>query len=286
MTSYALNTINPTPIPTGGLIRLDITTQDPGTWTLTRHIVGQPTAVYVLFKGPAPITPAPDGTYYWINLDLGDGTSQPLDNTLTYYYTFTTTTAGTVTTDNLTCACSMTLEIDPYLPIMFRCFQAGLQSLAKSAGFSPPTVQIAMPLTGVPPLPIIAIAPALLQQTYTPIGHGYDWDYRLNRYQIYELVKRRYVISVHAKTPNERDFYTASCLLIFKGTLAQVLGSLGQNVSTDMMASYGQTVDDEFGPGMYFSEISLDFEGDFVASITTNYGIIESVAANVNDDEL
>lgn len=282
-----MNTILATLIPTGGIFRVNITSADAtGNWSLVRSVVGNPQASYTLYSGanPAGIDPK-TGLYSWIYLDMGDGSVEPLDQTKSYTYTFTSA-SGSVTSDPQSAACQMTLEMDPYLVVVFKAFKAGFTSLRRPATFqNNPTIQIAMPLTGVPTLPVIAIAPVHMEQAQVPIGHGVNTSGGTsNFYTIQEQVTRRYVVSVHAMTPDERDYYTTAVVLIFKSMLTEILGQLGMNVSHRFQTASSQVVDIE--PGFYYSESMLEFQGQFVAGITTNYGVIENVAVSVNDSEL
>ncbi len=278
------NTITAQPTPTGGLVLLNMQSADAGTWTLVRNSIGETTTSYTLFSGPNPGGSTGTGEYAWIFLDVGDGSTEPLDQTLTYTYTFTTT-SGSVTTDPVSAACAITLEMDPYLPIVFRALKAGFTSLQYPSTFQRrPTVQIAMPLTGTPTMPIVSLAPALMQQRQVPISAGVNTDYQNNFYTIQEQVMRRYSLTVFAMSPDERDYLTVAAILMFKGLLAPVLGQMGMDVHHDFQAAYSQVV--EPAPGFYYSEVSLEFQGQFVAGIKTNYGPVNHVAASVNGSEV
>src|SRR4051794_30796715 len=79
--------------PTGGIVILKLRSAAPAsTWSLVRAIVsgGSTTQQVTLFSSPGSAVP--------VFVDIGDGTKAPLDPTLSYQYTFTTS-AGTVTSD-------------------------------------------------------------------------------------------------------------------------------------------------------------------------------------------
>jgi hypothetical protein len=137
-------------------------------------------------------------------------------------------------------------------------------------------------LTGVPTLPIISIAPVLMQQTLVPIGNGVNTDYTQNYFSIYEQVKRRYSISVASKTTEERDFYSTAIVIIFKSMLIPILNEAGVDSFHSFQVSYTQDVENE--PAFYLAEVSLEFDGGFGAGITTNYGPINAVVVTPNPE--
>jgi hypothetical protein len=51
-------------------------------------------------------------------------------------------------------------------------------------------------------------------------------------------------------------------------------------VSTDFSASYSQVTDPQ--PGFYCSDLSLDFQGNMIASVSTSYGPVTAVVPVVN----
>jgi len=270
------NTISYEVIPTGGIIKLTLKTTEATGWVLTR--LWGPNRD-ILYQGAAPVTPDATGLYTWVFLDIGDNTNLPLDPTTAYMYQFATTNF-TVATPLITPACALTIEMDPYLPIIMRIIEAGVTSTLRPDSFREiPTVQVALPLTGVPRLPIISVTPVLMQQTKVPIGNGVNTDYQNNYYSIYEQVKRRYSVSVFSKSTEERDFYSTAVVVIFKSALISVLESMGVNSSHSFQISYTQDVENE--PGFYLAEVSLEFEGGFGAGITTSYGPVTAFDTTV-----
>jgi hypothetical protein len=273
------NTITYEILPTGGIVKLRMQTADATGWSFTRT---DGVNTVVLYQGSAPVKVDSSGNYCWVFLDLGDGTNMPLDPNTAYTYIFTTANS-TVSTPAITPNCSLSIEMDPYLPILMRVIQAGVNSALKPASFREnPTVQIAMPLTGVPTLPIISIAPVLMQQTLVPIGNGVNTDYTQNYFSIYEQVKRRYSISVASKTTEERDFYSTAIVIIFKSMLIPILNEAGVDSFHSFQVSYTQDVENE--PAFYLAEVSLEFDGGFGAGITTNYGPINAVVVTPNPE--
>jgi hypothetical protein len=274
------NVINYAVIPSGGIVSLTFESSDTtGTWTITREGNGQ---TITLYQGPP--TGNTNGTMYkWLYLDLGDGTNLPLNASQVYTYTFASTNAASGV-EVVTPACSLVISQDGYLSIFMRCLQAGLNNIqlpiAGTGKIRPPTIQIAMPLTGAPTMPLITVAPLLLQQKVVPIGHGSNSDYQNNQYGIYEQVMRRYSVSVFAETPLERDFYTTAVITVFKSVLYPILNNMGQNVTTDFQASYMQMTDPQ--PGFYGSEVSLDMQGNMIASVSTSYGPVTAVVPVVD----
>jgi hypothetical protein len=265
------NSITLTVIPTGGIIRINLVSADvAGLWTLTRTATGTPVAEppYTLYSGPALVMPnaAPE----W--LDYGDGLNQPLDPAITYQYTFSTE-SGSVT-ESAQPSCSIIIDYDDYTRLLVRILQAGVKSLVPPSGVSfnrKPVVTVSMPLTGTPPIPCISVNEDLLQQGETPIGHGMNTDTTNNEYQIFELVMRRYRVTVFTSTVDEREYWKFAIIALFKSVMIPVLEHMGQNVTTKFQCASSQVVD--VSPGFYFADIGLEFTGDMPVRIKTNYGV-------------
>jgi hypothetical protein len=274
------NIINYEVIPSGGIVSLLFESSDiHGTWTITREGNGQ---TITLYQGP-PMGTTNGTAYKWLYLDLGDGTNLPLNALQPYTYTFASTNAPSGV-EVITPACSLVISQDGYLAIFMRCLQAGCNNIqlpiAGTGKIRPATIQIAMPLTGAPTMPLITVAPLLLQQKNVPIGHTVNSDYQKNEYGLYEQVMRRYSVTVLAETPLERDFYAAAVVTVFKAVIFPVLNNMGQNVTTDFQVSYAQIVDPQ--PGFYMADVSLDFQGNMIASVSTSYGPVTAIDPVVN----
>jgi len=282
MTTLPANQIFYNVVPSGGIVTLLFQSYDTaGTWTITRAGNGQ---TLTLYNGP-PIGNT-NGTYWkWNYIDTGDGTNLPLAANVAYTYTFSSTNAESAV-EVITPACSITIQMDSYLAIIMRCLQAGLNNIALPISgpglIRKPTIQIAMPLTGAPQMPLISVAPVMLQQDKVPIGHAADYDYQHNKYNIYELVMRRYSVSIFSETVLERDFYVMAVITVFKASLYSILNQMGQDVSTSFSASYNQVTDPQ--PGFYLGEVSLEFTGNLIALVTTDYGPVNAVDVTVTPE--
>ena len=270
-------TLTATVIPVGGIVSLDVQTPDStGTWLLTRQAAGG--EAVVLYDGPAaPLNPN------W--LDVGDLTGQPLNPALEYTYTFTSASGSATAT--ATPAATVQVEPDPYVLIMLRVLQAGFASLALPAGWKKrPQVIHAMPIAGQPPLPLLTIQLDLVQQRDVPIGHGINNDMTdQNTYAIEETVHRRFRVTVLTSSVDEREFYRDCVIAFFKAVLVPILEARGNNIRHDFQSVSSQVVGEQMNPGFYFAELGLAFDGVLSVNLTTNYGVIEAVATNIEATE-
>jgi len=262
-------------VPTGGAVSLDFSSTDTGTWTLTRAVQaagGATSNEYTLFSQAA----SPTGAGFWI--DMGDGTAAQLNQSTTYLYTFSTASGSATAT--VQPAQQMQLIYDDYTVMLIKLLKAAVVSAQPPDGISlgnRPQVLYAMPLTSTPALPIISVSEVLLQQWKTGIGHGLDFDWTKNYYDVSEQVHRRYQVTVMARDPESREFLKQLVLATFKVILGPVLTRMGQNVSSDFQASSNQVTDPS--PGFYYCDISLNFSGVFSTGVKTNFGVVESFDA-------
>lgn len=254
-------------LPCGGLMRVDYSSQDPGTWTLTRNalIQGNLLRPEVLYQGP----PIASGTGLYV--DIGEG-SLPLDGATTYLYEISTNT-GTASASGIPAA-SLQLDFFDYTMFVLRFIQAGVQNVTlpgDDAFQNKPKVINAMPLTGAPSLPTISVAEDLSGQAEQGIGHTVNSDYQANKFTINEIANRRYRIAVLCSSTEEREFYKTLVISLFKGMLTAIMGQLGMDVRYSWHSSSSQQVDTS--PGFYYSEIGLQFDTDFQTTITTSYPV-------------
>jgi hypothetical protein len=274
--------IKPTLIPTGGVIRLDFNPSSTGPWTLSRavSVSGQLGAATVLYSG-APVL------FY---IDLGDGIGQPLSSTTSYVYTLATG-SGTVVTAALNPSLALKITSDValenntefgYVFLIKRLIEAGLNSLTLPDGWSPPSVILAMPLTGRPALPIVTINADLEQQDKVPIGQMVNTDFENNSYTITSLVKNRYRITVLCETATQREFYKKAIAAIYTVALATVLPAFGQDISHTLQTASSQVTSDESSPGFYFADIMVEFTGNFDVTISTTYPVVNGFTVEVN----
>ena len=276
--------INTTLAPTGGVVVLALTSTDPGPWTLTRTAVSGPGAGATLYSG-APVANALNPAIGWTYVDMGDGTNLPLDPTTTYSWTLTTA-AGAVTTNTLVPAVGLSLEYTDFTAILVKALQAALPNVQPPDGttwakkISPSSILTAMPITGVPTLPLVCVCPQLDQQDQVGIGYSVDTDNTQNSYNITDLALHRYSVAVFTATDQERDFYKQAIIAIWKSLLTPILTALGQDVAVRWQAASSQKTQSPASPGFYFCELGVTFTGVANVAITTDYGVIDTFAFN------
>lgn len=257
--------------PTGGIMILKMQSAAPAnSWSLVRAIVaGASPSQVTLFQAPEYTQP--------VFLDIGDGTKAPLDPTLSYQYTFTTA-AGTVTTDAIVPSASITLEPDHLTAVLLRALTAGFRSLVIPAAFNDrPRVFHAMPMGIQPTLPMVSLNGTLLQQGDIPIGQNNPSNITSNTLAIGGQALRHYTIAVMASTVEEREFYRDATLGIFNSILGPILNAIGENSTHRFQVHSSQVVGSGQQPGFFYSEILLELTGTFSVSVSTSYGVIETI---------
>jgi hypothetical protein len=262
------NSIICTVIPCGGIVSVDLVSDDTGTWTLTRAPTANLANIYTLYSGPPLVLP--DTAPYY--LDIGDGNNGPLNQEISYTYTFTTW-SGSVS-QAVVPVSTIDLEYDDYLQLLTNMLTAGVQAMTPPQWLNTtgrPAVFISMPLVAQPPIPCITINEDLMQQEEVPIGHGMNTDMMRNEYQIQEIVNRRYRVTVITSSTDEREFWKLTVISLFKSILVPVLIKMGQDVSSSFQASSSQINPPEANPGFYFCDIMLEFSGILPIRITTSY---------------
>ena len=146
------NTILCTVVPCGGIVTIDLCSEDTGTWTLTRAPTDNLANAFTLYSGP-PLALPTASPYY---LDLGDGLNGPLDASTSYTYTFSTW-SGSISQAVIP-ASTIVLEYDDYLRLLTNMIEAGVRSITlPGANWEKPSVMISMPLVGQPTIPAISI---------------------------------------------------------------------------------------------------------------------------------
>lgn len=267
-------------LPTGGVVALTLSSADQaGPWVLTRSIVGLALPAVTVYDGP-PLAPkhVPALPMDWI--DAGDGTTLPLNPTLSYTWTFTTA-HGSVTTAAVQPVCKITVLPDQIEDIIIKMLKAGIESLRVPQGFAnKPTVLQAMPLAGQPPLPLITINESLIQQEHIGIGDSVNPDTQNNSYDVSAIASRRFSVTVMATTVAERKFYRDSIIAIFRTMAGPALNRLGSNITHRFQAANSQVTSRDQSPGFYYSDIMLDLSGSFNVQVTTDYGVVETITAN------
>lgn len=273
--------LTPSVIPTGGAIALGISGAVSGVATLTRTASGVGVASGI-YAGPAC------GFY----LDLGDGLPQPLDPTLFYQYAYTDVT-GTAITDWIKPSVSFVVQTEGFLQMFIRLIQATLNSVTLPAGIAKPQVTNAMPLGGTIPLPLIVVSEDLTQQATVPIGQSVPIQPSqaavgiggsASGYTVTGFANRTFRVSVLVKDATSRDFFRDMILGMFESIYGSVLQPLGVDVTHKWQATVGQVANDKvgMGPGFYYAEVMLEFEGTMNVSIYPSYGVIETIQTTVS----
>jgi hypothetical protein len=266
-----MNVLTCTVAPCGGIVIVDMDSADVGEWTLTRAPTNNLSNVFFLYQGPPLVLP--NSSPMW--LDAGDGNNGPLNQQTSYTYTFTTW-SGSVS-QAVVPASTIELQYDDYLVLFMNMLEAGVQSLIlPKLNWHKPSVFISMPLTGQPTIPAISINEDLMQQIEVPIGHGMNTDQQMNKYQIQEIVNRRYRVTVLVSSVEEREFWKLAVISLFKSILVPILLKMGQDISSSFQAASSQLNPPEAQPGFYFCDIMLEFSGILPVRITTSYPPVES----------
>lgn len=267
-----------TVVPSGGIVSITLTSSSATGWQLERFVDQGGTLVSGAVLDIGSPTPPVSGTAAtWMRvLDVGDGTNAPLDSSLSYAYTFTTSVSG-VTTPAIAVGSTITIEQDDLTLILVRLFQSGLRSLALPKNFKRPSVFHAMPLAGHPTLPFVTISQVQMHQAQVPVGQDNLTQYLDNNATVTTQAARRYSVAVLTETVEEREFYRDALIGIFNTILGPILDSIGQNSTHDFMVENNQVVSEDRAPGFYYAELMLSFTGTYNVRVTSNYGIIQTI---------
>lgn len=266
-------------VPSGGVISLKLSSSSASEWQLERFVnqSGVLVSGTVLDVG-SPVPPISGSAETTMHvLDIGDGTNWPLQQDLSYSYTFTTAVSG-VTTDAIAVGSTLTLVQDDLTLVLVRVFQSGLRALALPKNFkNRPDVFHAMPLAGHPRLPFIAISQVQMRQEQVPVGQENLANYISQAATVTAQTSRRYSVAVLAESVEEREFYRDAVIGVFNTILGPLLNSIGQDSSHEFMVENNQVVSEDRAPGFYYSEIMLTFTGSYNVTVTSDYGIIKAI---------
>lgn len=274
--------LSPYVIPSGGAVGLAFSTAASGTIVLSRATSGVSgiSAFDTLYSG-APLTDSGSGQFY---LDIGDLLPGPLDISQLYVYRLTDVN-GTLQSAPISPVNSVLLEPDSLTPIFMRIMQGGVDSTTLPAGINSAQVLQAMPLNGMPPLPIIVCLPELVQQEYVPIGQNVinpvtDPNASQNIWTISEYAKRVYRVSIMSTSAIEREYYRDSIVAWWKIMLATVLQPMGYDLHHRYQAASYQVSDAQGGqqPGFYGCDVALEFIGSRNIATVSAYGLINTIA--------
>lgn len=264
---------------TGGAVILQPAVS--GAWTLDRAVSGN-TFVQIA-----------SGNYMGtgVFIDTGDGLPGPLDPTAFYLYQLTDVN-GTVTSPAIQPSNAVNLDIEPLTSMLIRLLQGAINGIVADGsippGVAPPNkVLLAMPIGGLPALPIITINLDLLQQTEIPIGQSFPFvNQRDGSFVLIGNAKRVYTISVLASDALTRDFYREAIARWWLVIVSTVLTKIGQNVGHRYQVASGQVAKDEKMPGFYYSDLMVELNGAFNVDITPSYGLIETITISTGSTGL
>jgi hypothetical protein len=275
-------TLNAFLVPTGGAVRLELTTAVSGAISLGRAVSG--------VSGLGPFTTLYSGvplrndglTAFYV--DVGDFAPAPLDPTLQYVYQLQDVNGVALTPPTQPVA-GVNIEQDELTWIMFRLLKAGLSNLSLPAGIQPiKDVVQAMPLGDLPPTPIVVANPEMIQQADQQIGADTEVVASDNTFTRSELARRVFRVSVISQNAVERDFYRDAIIAIFKVALTYVLQPLGNDVRHSWQAESYQVSDEQksFVPGFYGCDLLLEITGIYNIAITTTYGLIQTITTTAS----
>jgi hypothetical protein len=264
--------------PTGGIAILKLKSAG-SSWSLVRSVIsGTGTTQPVTLFSACDSVP--------VFVDIGDGTKAPLDPTLSYQYTFTTS-KGTVTAGPIVPSASIVLEPDHLTQIMLRALTSGVRSLVLPANFrNVPSVFHAMPMGAQPTIPMITLNGTLLQQGDIPIGQNNPNNRLANTLKIGGQALRHYTIAVLTTTVEEREYYRDAVLGIFHSILGTILAAIGDNATHRFQVHSSQVTGDGMQPGFYYAEMMLELTGSFAVGVSTTYGVINEIVARNQQGDL
>jgi len=261
-------------IPTGGGVRLQGISFDTS-YQLTRTVVstGQVDTIY------STTTHIPGNSIFFIDMGETFGTVNlqylPSQN---YVYTVTDS-YGTVSTPSILPYNQVYAYRDELDIIFIRLLNSALDALAVGSPYPKPRVYHAMPIVGIPPLPLITINQDLIQQEFIPIGQSAPSESQ----QMLAMVKRIYTVTVYTTAADARDFYRTNIIGIFEALCKDPLTYLGQNVTHRFQVASSQMIaeKEDKEPGFYYCNCMLEFSGNFFIELVTPTTVFQQIALDV-----
>lgn len=276
-----------TAIPTGGVIGISFATATSGTILLSRAVSGSGGlgAFTPLISG-APLSNTGSNCYF---LDIGDQTPGPLVSGVSYVYQLTDN-SGTQQSDPIQPNSNVVLEATPWTRIIIAILQGAINAAVLPTGINRARVFNAMPLTGNPPLPLIAVNPELEVQANIPIG--------VDNQNVGDLVqpavsnnwtqaaqeRRMFRITAVALSAEERDFWRTFIIGTLRIAAAYALSQVGADFIRDYEAVSYQTSKETQSqiPAWYAVDVLWDMTVEANVTVTTNYGPIDTIVASVS----
>lgn len=271
-------------LPVGGVALLQLYGADVGNFlppsgvtsmTLSRSVSGGNFAQ--LYQGP----PLP----IWV--DAGDGpstSSQPLDPTLPYEWQVTDET-GTTLVGPVTPSGSIVTQPDILTSLLIRLLQAACDNAPRPAGANFTKVQVTTkaPQGGWGAMPFVVVNLDLFQQADTAVGQDIIAPNAENLWTLPGWSRRVWRASILSQDADERDFYRDTILIAYRTLKATLFSRIAQNIRHDFQANSGVTGDEWIGQGpeLYWADVMLTLEGEFVVTVATGFGTIEAIDVSV-----
>lgn len=276
-----------TAIPTGGIIGVSWATAVSGTVLLARAVSGSGGlgAFTPIYSG-APLSNTGANCY---TLDIGDGTPGPLVSGISYVYQLTDIT-GTTQSPPIQPNSNVIIDTTPWTKIIIGILQGAINAAALPVGINRARVFNAMPLTGSPPLPMIAVNPELEVQANIPIGvddptiGDLIQPAQTNNWIQAGQERRMFRITAVALSAEERDFWRKFIIGTLRIATAYALSQIGADFVRDYEAVSYQVSKETTGqvPAWYAVDVLWDMTLEANVTVLTNYQTIDTITASLS----
>jgi hypothetical protein len=139
---------------------------------------------------------------------------------------------------------------------------------------------------------MVVVNEDLTQQAAVPIGQSVPiqppqsailFGATASGYTITGFANRIFRISILADNVITRDFFKMAFIGMFEAVYGPVLQPLGLDITHKWQVSTGQVANDKqaMGPGFYYAEAILQFEGTLNVGIYPPTGLIETIQTTV-----
>jgi hypothetical protein len=238
-----------------------------------------------LYSG-VPLSNTGSNCYF---LDIGDQTPGPLVSGVTYVYQLTDA-SGTQQSPGIQPVANVVLQTTPWERIIIAIIQGAVNAAVLPTGINRARVFNAMPLTGNPPLPLIAVNPELEVQANIPIGVDNQIVGDLvqpainNNWTQAGQERRMFRITCVTLSPEERDFWRRFIISTLRIATAYALSLVGADFVRDYEAvSYQNSKESEQKiPAWYAADVLWDMTLEANVTVITNYLLIETITASVS----
>jgi len=269
------------PQPTGGCCLLCLYGAESGKYkrpvgvtelTLSRSADGGSTFVTLYSGEPLP---------FWLDTNDGPSTSsQPLNPTIGYIWR-AQDSGGTTQAGPAMLGCSIITVPDGLTQILIRLIQAGFDNMPRPSGVTTNRLEVSTraPAAGWPVMPYAVLNLDLFQQADTATGQDIPDPNQENVWTLPGWARRVWTLSILSANADERDFFRDAALIMFRTLKGTLFNQVAQNIHHTFQAASGATVDDKRGQGpiLYWADVQLTLEGEFVVSVLTSYGRIEEI---------